>query len=247
MEEINLLMGLGGWRCCVVDPPLSLFSLSQAFFSFFFTTVPAIRALMVGICPIPCRNRFFSRIYITRPVLHRVYSRGRARSDFTIGSLSRYMSDEQPLAVAAPPPSTDDALIKYKKLLSVARQSLEANQKKLGEKDKILEQLSAQVEQLARQKEQLVQALENELTKSKSNVIGDDDVNTKPCRILRRVDVADQIWLLFAYPDSPSSWSTFGNEQEARDFVSRLSGEPLQIPHRCFTPEESSILVLLYL
>lgn len=157
------------------------------------------------------------------------------------------MSDQQPPAPSAPPPTADDALSKYKKLLSVARQSLEANQKKLGEKDKTLEQLSAQVEQLTRQKEQLVQALENELMKSKHNSLGDDDVNTKPRRISRRVDVADQIWLLFEYTESPSSWSSFGNEQEALDFVSRLSGEPLQIPHRCFTPDESSALVLLYI
>ena len=142
-----------------------------------------------------------------------------------------------------PPPAAEDAVAKYKKLLSVARQSLESNQKKIAEKDKVVEQLGQQVDQLTRQKEQLLEALEAELTKNRPAVQTDDDVNTRPRRILRRVDVVPKSWFLFEYADDTTSWLSFSSDQEALDFVSRLPGEPLSLPHRCFTPEESSRLV----
>jgi hypothetical protein len=61
------------------------------------------------------------------------------------------MSGETTAVPTAVPPATamasssDDAVSKYKKLLSVARTSLEANQKKMAEKDRTLEQLGGQV------------------------------------------------------------------------------------------------------
>jgi hypothetical protein len=121
------------------------------------------------------------------------------------------------------------AIGKYKKLLAVARNSLEANQHSLAEKD--------------RQIEALKKALETELSKHRVVQSDDLDVNTKPRRILRRLDINGTVWLLFEYVNGPDSWSQYHTEQEAQDFISRLPGEPLTIPHRCFTPHESSLIV----
>jgi hypothetical protein len=160
------------------------------------------------------------------------------------------MSEEAGHAAA---PVADDALAKYKKLLSIARQSLESNQKKMADKDKAAEQLGQQVEQLSRQRDQLRQALESELS-SKSRQggaqgqgqgqAGDEDVSSRPRRVLRRVHAGERLWLLLEYPDAPSAWLSFGAEQEAQDYLSRLAGEPLGMPHTCFTPEESYSLVI---
>lgn len=138
------------------------------------------------------------------------------------------MSDDTP-AFAPMASSTVTDVAKYKKLLSIARNSLEGNQKKLAE--------------LTRQKEQLLQALEEEMAKNKVREHNDEDVNSRPSRVLRRVDVADKIWLLLDYSDGNNSWMSFNSEQESLDYISRLSGEPLELPHRCFTPEESLSLV----
>lgn len=154
------------------------------------------------------------------------------------------MSDYEAISTTA---ANEDAVSKYKKLLTVARQSLEANQKKLAEKDRALEQLNGQVEQLSRQKEQLKQALEGEVSRNRNGLQVDEESLSKPRRILRRVDVGEKIWLLFEYSDATSAWVSFGSSQESSDFITRLSGEPLQIPHKSFTPEESSNLVTFYM
>jgi hypothetical protein len=130
---------------------------------------------------------------------------------------------------AASGSNAEEALAKYRKLLSVARNSLEANQLALAEKDKLIENLK--------------RALESEQNKGKVSQTDDADVTTKLRRILRRLDIDGAIWLLFEYSSGTESWSKYHSEQEARDFVSRLPGEPLSIPHRCFTPEESANLV----
>jgi hypothetical protein len=151
-------------------------------------------------------------------------------------------SEDAPAVAANASTASEDAVAKYKKLLSVARQSLEANQIKLAEKDKVIEQIHAQIDVLNRQKDTLKQALEAELNKQKQSQ-NDDDVNTKPRRILRRVDVDGKVWLLYDYSDTSDAWVVYNSPQEATEFLNRLSGEPLHMPHACFTPEESVSLV----
>ena len=143
------------------------------------------------------------------------------------------MTEESSAASSGLPTSVSSdeavAIAKYKKLLAVARNSLEANQHALAEKD--------------RQIDVLKKTLETELSKHRAVQSDDLDVNTKPRRILRRLDLNGTVWLLFEHNSGPDSWAQYQSEQEAQDFVSRLPGEPLIIPHRCFTPHESSLIV----
>ena len=79
---------------------------------------------------------------------------------------------------------------KTKRLLSLARSKLEENQKLLAEKDLYIEQLVAALE------EEKLQHTRLKRTATKDN---DENNNTVPRNILRRVDVDDIIWILIEY------------------------------------------------
>lgn len=85
---------------------------------------------------------------------------------------------------------TEDVVSKYKRLLTLARSSLEANQTSLAAKDKYISQLQ--------------KALDDEKA-LKHNKIGrtggKDEESMVPRNILRRVDVEEMIWVssLIAY------------------------------------------------
>jgi hypothetical protein len=126
---------------------------------------------------------------------------------------------------------------KYKKLLALARSSLESNQATLAMKDKQISQLM-----MALEEEKQVNTLLKQ--KSKGRTEQDDPINI-PRSILRRVDVDDKIWVLIEYEGQPNAWQLFDNENELKDFVQRVPGAPIPIPNRCLTEEESVAIVSL--
>lgn len=124
---------------------------------------------------------------------------------------------------------SDAVTAKYKKLLSMARSSLEANQASIGHKDEQIRQLLA--------------ALDEEKKRSASsgystNATKDMDENI-PRQILCRVDVDDFIWILIEYEDMDDEWKTFQNETALEDFIQRIPGAPVTCPSKCLTVEES--------
>jgi hypothetical protein len=131
-------------------------------------------------------------------------------------------------------------MAKYRRLLSVARSSLEANQQAMAEKDKQIDALRTALQaEIAKQSQMQM------MQRAGAGGSGDEDGSSKPRRILRRVDVESKVWLLFDYPGGIECWSVYSSELEAADFVQRLPGEPLTIPTRSLTPEEGAKLVRL--
>jgi hypothetical protein len=132
------------------------------------------------------------------------------------------------MASDAAEPPIEDVVAKYKRLLTLARSSLEANQSTLAAKDKVIIQLQ--------------KALEEEKNNTKNNrrtVSGKDDESSIPRNLVRRVDVDDTIWLLVEHEGTDDSWMCFGSETELNDFVQRIPGAPLPVPQRSFSPAES--------
>jgi hypothetical protein len=129
--------------------------------------------------------------------------------------------------------NTDDVVAKYKKLLSLARASLESNQATIAAKDKQIHQLIAALE-------------EEKANRSKRGNIAsgkEDDNATTPRHLLRRVDVGQSIWVLIEYEGIEDSWKEFTSEQSFDDFISRTVGVPLVKPPRCLSPTESRLIV----
>jgi hypothetical protein len=127
----------------------------------------------------------------------------------------------------------EDVVAKYKRLLSLARSSLEANQVTLVEKDKQINQLKHLLEE----------------ERSKSNILPiTDDENENPKSILRRIDIDNTVWILFEYHGHRGdSWMKFKNEGLLYEFIHKIPGVPLEIPPRCLTPAESLRIVILYI
>jgi hypothetical protein len=127
--------------------------------------------------------------------------------------------------------NTEDVVSKYKRLLSLARSSLEANQAALASKD----------QQIA----ELMTILEEERNKriTRSHVKDDETNQQFPRRILSRVDVEDLIWVLLEFDDQ-DEWKCFVDEQSLYDYIKRVPGVPLQCPQKCLSVEESSKLVI---
>lgn len=124
----------------------------------------------------------------------------------------------------------EDVVSKYKRLLTMARSSLEANQAQLAAKDQQIAQLLA--------------ALEEEKSKrSSSKVMKEDDGYQYPRRIVCRVDVSHVIWILIEYEAGSDEWKSFSNEQLLHDFIKSIPGVPLVCPQKCLSAEDSSRLV----
>lgn len=128
---------------------------------------------------------------------------------------------------------SEDVVGKYKRLLAMARSSLEANQTTLAEKDKQISALKSALE---------TEKLQNNTLQRKNHLgFGKFDEEQNPASILRRVDVKDVIWILIEY-ESGDAWICFRSEQELDDFVQRGTGEPLVKPAKCLTPQEAGLL-----
>ena len=132
--------------------------------------------------------------------------------------------------MAAP---SDDAVAKYKRLLSMARSSLEANQVSIASKDEQIRQLLGALE-------------EEKLRAAAAATVGsgnkDDELSHQPRKILCRVDVED-VWVLIEYEDMDDTWKSFGNETALNDYIQRIPGVPLTCPRKCLSMEESIQIV----
>ena len=125
----------------------------------------------------------------------------------------------------------EDVVAKYKRLLSLARSSLEANQSSLATKDVHIYQLTVALE------EEKARAAAVRRTTGR----GDDALEPAsiPRRLLRRIDVDEIIWVLVEYEGTEDSWICFGHEQELDDYIQRVPGVPLTRPPRCLSSAES--------
>jgi hypothetical protein len=79
---------------------------------------------------------------------------------------------------------TEDVVSKYKRLLTLARSSLEANQTSIAAKDKYITQLQKALDDEKAQRQ-------NKIGRSG----GKDEESLIPRNILRRVDVEEKIWV----------------------------------------------------
>ena len=123
---------------------------------------------------------------------------------------------------------SEDVVSKYKRLLAMARSSLESNQATIALKDKQITQLMAALEE------------EKSSKSKKPNVKDTDETGSHPRTLLRRVDVDTTIWLLVEYDASEDAWISFKNESELDEFIQRVSGVPLTKPSKCLTVQESA-------
>jgi hypothetical protein len=137
-------------------------------------------------------------------------------------------------ASTAPTAPAESVVDKYKRLLSLARSSLEANQASLAAKDAQIAELVVSVDELRRQV-----SLQ---PRSGGGRAGDDGLEPAsiPRSLLRRVDIDDLIWILVEYEGSDDGWLCFNSESELGDYIQRVQGVPLVAPARSLTPAESS-------
>ena len=127
---------------------------------------------------------------------------------------SNTMSDKQ-----------EETLNKYKRLLTLARSNLEANQASLADKDKQITGLRSALDDVHRGKLSM----------------GNGTEESSPKHLSRRVDVDGRIWILVEYDaGADDKWVEFSTEDELDDFVARLPGVPLEKPRACLTVQESS-------
>jgi hypothetical protein len=129
----------------------------------------------------------------------------------------------------------EEVIAKYKKLLQMARSSLETNVAMnekhvatIAQKDKQIGLLSAALEEE-----------KNARLRRNGNV---DDSATVPRSILRRVDVEGVIWVLIEYEGVDDAWQSFKCETDLDDFILRVPGVPLSKPPRCLTAAESQVI-----
>lgn len=131
----------------------------------------------------------------------------------------------------AEPESQAEEIAKYKRVLSLARSSLEANQATIAAKD----------QQIA----QLIKALEEEKSnnKAKRTLAKEEEAALVPRRILCRVDIEDSIWILIEYEEFDDAWKRMDSKQDLDDFIQRVPGVPLVCPTKCLSAEESNRIV----
>jgi hypothetical protein len=132
----------------------------------------------------------------------------------------------------------EEVVAKYKRLLTLARSSIESNQKLLAEKDVIIGQLKGSLEE------------ERQNHRRGGGGSGSSGAGTQneeeenwPRNISRRIDVGSLIWILVEHQAKDDHWLSFRNEQELDDFIQRIPGAPLHKPPRCLTIEESAHIV----
>ena len=124
----------------------------------------------------------------------------------------------------------EDAVSKYKRLLSMARASLETNQRVIAEKDAQIAQLRAALEKLER----------TQGTQNGGTIRLHDELAPIPRTLVRRVDVDETIWVLTQFDGHPDAWLSFTSEDDLDEFLRRTPGASLSMPQRCFTPSESA-------
>lgn len=124
----------------------------------------------------------------------------------------------------------EDAVSKYKRLLSMARASLETNQRVIAEKDAQIAQLRSALEKHER----------SPGTQNGGTLRLHDELAPIPRSLVRRVDVEEAIWVLTRFDAHPDAWLSFTGEEDLEEFVRRTPGAGLTKPQKCYTPAESA-------
>jgi hypothetical protein len=131
----------------------------------------------------------------------------------------------------------EDIVAKYKRLLAMARSSLESNQVSLLEKDSQIKKLKKLYDEEALKVRQQTRAAAG----------AEEDSDNLPRRIIRHLKVDDTIHILVEYTGScKDTWVQFGSEVELADWMQSVPGVPLVLPQKCLTIEESSRIVCTY-
>lgn len=126
----------------------------------------------------------------------------------------------------------EDVETKLKRLLQMAKRSIENSKQELAEKEIVIESLKQQLG-------------------SKEDVVPQDQIprGYEARSILQYVLVDEEVWCLIEFaPDLESTtsseetieqWKRFSCDQEVEDFVRKVTGEPLVIPPCSLTPEQA--------
>lgn len=110
-------------------------------------------------------------------------------------------------------------LAKYKRLLGMARKTIEDQQRSLQNMKREME------------------ALQRNGSASASGAA------LTPARILRRCDVDGDIWVLVQFEeDANESWRMFATEEALNNFIAS-TGPRLECPPACLSPEQSRAIV----
>ena len=126
-------------------------------------------------------------------------------------------------------------IAKYKKLLSIARSSIESGQSTIATKDKQIQQLTASLEE-ERSKKGGGSGGNGNFPGSGGSRTGSGgggggasgkeviiDASSVPRRLLRRVDANDQVWVLVEY-ESEDVWRSFNSDGDLDVFIQRSPG-----------------------
>jgi hypothetical protein len=110
-------------------------------------------------------------------------------------------------------------LAKYKRLLGMARKTIEDQQRSL-------------------------QNMKREMEAMQRNGSGSaSGAALTPAKILRRCDVDGDIWVLLQYEeDASESWRMFATEEALNNFIAS-TGPRLECPPPCLSPEQSRAVV----
>ena len=159
----------------------------------------------------------------------------------------------------ATPAAAESQLAKYKRLLNMAKSSLESNQRLISSKDSEIAQLTQALKDSHNKKEKARRG-------GGINARGDAALGAnspRPRQILRRVDCEELVWVLIEYEiaelvnnkpggggsgsgkskmEADLSWSSFKSEEDLLEFIARVPGKPLIVPPRCLSPEESGMI-----
>jgi hypothetical protein len=132
-------------------------------------------------------------------------------------------SPTAPAAAAAPDAQLQATLAKYKRLLSLARRSIEENQRQIADKDAVISVLQDDLEAA----EEARRSHEGQ----------------EPVRVAhRRVQCSGKSWVLFELDDEEERlvWRGFDSEADMNEFVrtKAATGEPVVVPEPSLTPHE---------
>jgi hypothetical protein len=138
---------------------------------------------------------------------------------------------------------------KYKRLLGVAKTSLENNQKSLAAKDEQILELQNALKSKERKKEKARRG-----GNINANISGDGDGTTPSIinikNIHRRVDVNDSIYIFVEYDPNERTgqkdsseiedeWLSFKTESQLDEFLQRIPGKPVVCPAKSLTADDS--------
>lgn len=110
-------------------------------------------------------------------------------------------------------------LAKYKRLLGMARKTIEDQQRSLQNMKREMEALQ------------------------RSSGASANGAALTPAKILRRCDVDGDIWVLLRYEeDASESWRMFATDEALSSFIAS-TGPRLECPPACLSPEQSRAIV----